>query len=117
VTDIDTLRDRLRAFTQERDWEQFHQPKNLLLALVGEVGEVAELLQWLEPSEIKKWISTPENMQATSDELADVFAYLLQLADSLKIDLAVALNAKIDSNEAKYPVDLARGRSTKYDRL
>ena len=117
MTDIEALRDRLRAFAKVREWERFHRPKNLLLAMVGEVGELAELIQWVEPEDITQWMSSPENTRAMSDELADVFAYLIQLADSVGVDLAEALNYKIEANETKYPADLSRGRAAKYDRL
>jgi dCTP diphosphatase len=117
VNDIDGLRERLQAFSAERDWEKFHSPKNLLLAMVGEVGELAELVQWVEPADIGEWMQDVRNSQAVSHELADVFAYLIQLADALSIDLVTALSEKIDLNELKYPAELSRGRAAKYDEL
>lgn len=109
------LRDALRAFAAERDWEQFHTPKNLAMALAGEVGEVIEHFQWL----------TPEASGALSDgqreevalELADVLLYLVRLADVLDIDLADAARRKLAVNAARYPAEKARGRHEKYDKL
>lgn len=111
------IRDRLRQFSADRDWEQYHQPHALLLALVGEVGEVAELVQWISPEQISEWIAGSENRERMSNELADVLAYLVQLADKFGIDLAKAVDRKIALNGERYPVELSRGTAEKYDRL
>ena len=107
----------LRAFAHARDWEQFHTPRNLALALVGEVGEVAELLQWTSDSTVSSWLEEPDNRETLGLELADVFSYLLRLSDVCGIDLDAALIQKMTINEQRYPAALAIGSSKKYDRL
>lgn len=114
---MNDLQRELREFAAERDWERFHTPKNLVMALVGEVGELVELFQWLTPEESAAVMARPEQAERVREEVADVFAYLLQLADVLDIDLAVALQEKVRRNEQRYPVSLAKGRADKYDQL
>ena len=112
---LEALRDALRAFAAERDWERFHTPKNLAMALSGEAGEVIEHFQWLSGEESA---ALPEPARAeVALELADVLLYLVRLADVLGIDLADAARTKLRINADRYPVDKARGRSDKYDRL
>lgn len=111
---IGSLRQALADFAAARDWEQFHTPKNLAMALVGEVGELVELFQWLTPEESAAVMADAERAVRVREELADVFAYLLQLSDALGVDLEAALEAKIEINARKYPVDRARGRADKY---
>ena len=108
------LQDTLRDFASERDWEQFHTPKNLAMALSGEVGELTELFQWLTPQESEAIMSDPRRAEHVREELADVFGYLLRLADVFGIDLEQALIDKVRSNAAKYPVEKARGNAAKY---
>lgn len=93
----------IRAFSDARDWRQFHNPKNLVLALTGEVGEVAAELQWLTPDEAAAISSDAARAAAITDELADVAIYLLRLADELDVDLAAAIRAKLARNEIRYP--------------
>ncbi len=113
--EIAALTDKLRAFTEARDWSQFHSPKNLATALVVESGELLENFQWLTDEQSRH---LPEqSMKAVAMEVADVFIYLLQLCDSLQIDPVVAAEEKLALNEAKYPVDRARGTSRKYTDL
>lgn len=114
---IESLTDQLREFAQQREWEQFHTPKNLTMALSGEAGELLSLFQWLQDDEIPDWLRDPANRTAVEHEMADVFGYLLRLADILGTDLEAALRAKIQVNGQKYPVELARGNATKYTRL
>lgn len=109
------LRDALRAFAAERDWEQFHTPKNLAMALAGEAGEVIEHFQWLT-AEQSAALDQPTR-DAVSLELADVLLYLVRLADVLDIDLPTAARCKLAINAQRYPVDKAHGRADKYDRL
>ncbi|WP_201453742.1 nucleotide pyrophosphohydrolase [Streptomyces sp. NHF165] len=111
------LQDLLAQFAQERDWEQFHTPKNLAMALAGEAGELLEIFQWLAPDESQAIMQTPERAQAVEEEMADVFSYLLRLADVLDIDLAQALIDKVDKNGNRYPVHLSRGHARKYTQL
>ena len=109
---FDDLKGRLAEFAQERDWEQFHSPKNLAMALIVEAAELIEPLQWLTEDETGK-LSDAQH-QAVSEEAADVLLYLIRLADRLDIDLEQAAWAKIDKNAAKYPADKVRGSSRKY---
>jgi NTP pyrophosphatase (non-canonical NTP hydrolase) len=107
---IEQLQVRLRAFARARDWEQFHTPKNLAMALTGEVGELVEIFQWLTPDEAAAVLDGPR-ADDVEDELADVLIYLLRLADVLGVDLVAAANAKLDRNEFRYPADEVRGRA------
>ena len=114
---IPALQARLRDFAAERDWEQFHTPKNLVMALTGEVGELTELFQWLTARQSAEIMADPEAATRVSDEMADVLAYLLRLADVLGVDLESALVAKIGKNAVKYPAPAAFGVATKYTDL
>ena len=109
------LRARLANFAAERDWDQFHNPKNLAMAVAGEVGELVEHFQWLTFEEAK---SLPASVrQEVALEAADVLLFLLRLCDKLDIDLADAAERKLELNAKKYPVAKSRGRATKYDKL
>jgi dCTP diphosphatase len=112
---LQQIRARQREFAAARDWDQFHTPRNLLLALVGEVGELAEIFQWRGE---KASVGLPEFSEAekhhVGEELSDVLLYLIRLADVCGIDLSEAVLAKIARNAAKYPADKARGSSAKY---
>jgi NTP pyrophosphatase (non-canonical NTP hydrolase) len=109
VSDLTVLRDRMRAFTAERDWDKFHDPKSLLLALVGEVGELAELFQWLPAAEARSLAATEPLRSRAGQELADVLLYLIRLADVLEIDLADAAAAKMDDSESRFPTGQVLG--------
>ncbi len=106
------LQQRLEAFAAARDWEQFHSPKNLAMALSVEVAEVVEELQWL--SEAESEALDAERRERVRLELADVFIYLLRLADRLDVDLMRAADDKIALNERKYPAERVRGDARKY---
>lgn len=106
------LRARIDAFVQERDWAQFHTPKNLAMAMIVEAAELVEQFQWDTPQESQQL--PLEKLEAVSHELADTFVYLLRIAEVLKIDLIDAANAKIELNAKKYPVEKARGSNAKY---
>ena len=106
------LRDRLRKFAAERDWDQFHSPKNLASALSVEAAELLEHFQWLTEAESKAL--PPAKVEAVRDEMADVLIYLVRLADKLEVDLLAAAAAKIEKNEAKYPAAQVRGSMKKY---
>lgn len=108
---LDDVRQRLRLFAQARDWEQFHSPKNLAMALVAEVGELVELFQWL--TEAQSQALADSQREAVEQELADVLLYLVRLADRLDVDLLAAAERKIELNERKYPAALVRGRAGK----
>jgi NTP pyrophosphatase (non-canonical NTP hydrolase) len=112
---LDALRAQLRAFVAERDWDQFHNPKNLAMAVVVEAGELVEQFQWLTPEQSEQL--APQTRTAVEMEVADVLLFLLRLCDRLDIDPLRAAQRKLALNAQKYPVDKARGRADKYDRL
>ena len=114
---ISDLQHQLRQFAAERDWERFHTPKNLVMALAGEVGELTEIFQWLTPEESSAVLSDADRAAHVREELADVLAYLLQLADVLGLDLEIALRQKIVQNGLKYPAEASRGTAAKYTEL
>jgi NTP pyrophosphatase (non-canonical NTP hydrolase) len=113
--DIQALQSALRQFAQERDWAQFHSPKNLAAALTVEASELLEHFQWLTEDQSRQ---LPDEKRAqVGSEIADVFLYLLQLSDALGIDPLQAARQKMAINAQKYPVALAKGNSTKYTDL
>jgi NTP pyrophosphatase (non-canonical NTP hydrolase) len=113
--DLERLKERVRAFAAARDWEQFHSPKNLAMALSVEAAELLEVFQWLTEAESRSL--GPQAHAAAADEIADVLLYLLRLADVLDIDVADAARRKLASNELRYPADKARGNSKKHTEL
>ena len=115
MNEIENLRNQLRAFAAERDWDQFHSPKNLASALAVEAAELLENFQWLTEAQSQQL--PPEALAAVRAEVADVLLYLIRISDKLGIDLIAAANAKIVLNAEKYPVDKARGSSKKYTEL
>ena len=115
MTELERLRDQLREFAAARDWEQFHSPKNLAMALSAEAGELLEIFQWLTEAQSRSL--GPEAHAAASDEVADVLLYLIRLADQLGVDPIAAAKRKILANAEKYPVYKARGTSKKYTEL
>ena len=110
---LDELAVRLADFARERDWDPFHAPKNLAMALAGDLGELLEHFQWL--SEQQSANLSADARDAVALELADVLLYLVRLADKLEIDLAAAAVRKIGLNAVKYPIERFRGSSRKYD--
>ena len=110
---LEQLRQRLAEFAAVRDWEQFHSPKNLAMALIAETAELIEHFQWLTQTQSYKL--SPEKRQAVSYELADVLIYLIRLADKLDIDLIAAAQAKISINETRYPVAQVNGDARRAD--
>jgi dCTP diphosphatase len=109
---LEDLRSAIRAFIRERDWEQFHSPKNLGMALSVEVAEIVEHFQWLTEEESKK--PPPKKLAELREEIGDVMIYLLELADGLGIDLVEAAKAKVEINGRKYPAGLVKGKASKY---
>jgi len=103
MSDIEELTNAIREFARERDWERFHTPKNLAMALSVEVAELVELFQWLNPEESAALPATPEGRAAIADEIADVAIYLLRLADVLGIDVGDAVAAKVSRNTSRFP--------------
>jgi len=115
IENLEALRVRLAEFAAERDWAQFHSPKNLAMALAAEAGELLEHFQWLTEQESA---ALPEETRTeVALEMADVLLFLVRIADRLQIDLLEAATKKLALNASKYPVEKARGRATKYDRL
>lgn len=109
---LESVRKRLREFAAVRDWDQFHSPKNLSMALSVEASELVECFQWLTEEQSRSL--NAEQLAAVTDEIADVQLYLIRLADKVGIDISVAIEQKIKKNEAKYPAEKVRGSSKKY---
>ena len=114
VLDITQLKAKLNQFAEERDWEQFHSPKNLSMALSVEASELLEIFQWM-PEEKSRNLQDQNLKTAISDELADIILYATRLADQLNISLADAIDSKFESNVEKYPIDKVKGSSKKYN--
>ena len=115
--DLEAIRSQQAAFAEARDWDQFHTPRNLALALVGEVGELCEIFQWKGDHEVQPGLPgwTDAKRQHLGEEMADVLNYLVRLADKCGIDLPAVADAKIQKNAAKYPASLVRGSAKKYN--
>lgn len=106
---------RIRQFNEDRDWRQFHNPKDMALSLVLEAAEVMEHFQWKNAEQMTAHVA--EHQEDVADELADVLYWVLHMSDEFGIDILAALNRKMDKNEAKYPVEKARGSAKKYNEL
>lgn len=115
MNELRTLRDRLREFADARDWNQFHSPKNLAMALAAESGELLEVFQWLTEAQSRSL--EPKAQAAVRDEIADILLYLVRLGDQLGIDPVAEAHRKLVENDRKYPVDKARGNARKYTEL
>lgn len=116
-SELEDLLNKIQAFSDERDWDQFHTIKNLILALVGEVGELAEAVQWKTESEIAAFLKTADGNNIFSEEIADVAIYLLRLCQKADIDLIEVIDKKMIKNNLKYPIDKSRGTAKKYKDL
>ena len=116
-TTFEELKKCVRAFAQERDWEQFHVPKNLAMALSAEAGELMEPFLWTEGEASRHLCADPKKCSEVAEELADVLIYALRFADVTGIDIAEAILAKMRKNEKRYPVKKAKGNPAKYDQL
>ena len=112
--DVQLIQSRLKKFAEERDWEQFHNPKNITMALSVEDAELVEIFQWSNSGGLDE-INDPDIKAQIEKEIADIFNYLLKLTDMLDIDLEKAALNKIDENDAKYPVEKFKGISKKYN--
>lgn len=117
TTTIHGLKGRVLAFALERDWEQFHAPKNLSMALAAEAGELMEHFLWSTPEASRAVMDDPTKRAKIAEELADVVIYALEFANVTGLDVAAAIEAKMAANAKKYPVDKARGRADKYTEL
>ena len=112
--DLDEFVSRINQFALDRDWGQFHSVRNLILALVGEVGELAEILQWVPDEKVEEFLSNSNNQSRFDEEFADILIYILRIASIRGIDIEAALNKKLEVNEEKYPVEKSTGSAKKY---
>ena len=117
TTTIAEIKARVLAFAQEREWEQFHAPKNLSMALAAEAGELMEHFLWATPDASREVVKDEAKRSQIEEELSDVVIYAIQFANVSGIDLAAAIERKMAANAAKYPVGKAKGRSDKYTEL
>ena len=117
ATTVAELKARVLAFARERDWEQFHTPKNLSMALAAEAAELMEHFLWAAPEASRAVVLDPVKRQKISEELADVVIYALEFANVTGLDLAATIQTKMAANAQKYPVEKARGRAEKYTEL
>ena len=113
MDDLEALKIKLKKFADDRDWDQFHSPKNLSMALSVEASELVECFQWLTEEQSQNL--SPEQLSAVIDEIADVQVYLLRLATKLDVNILDAVEQKMVKNVAKYPADKVRGSAKKYD--
>lgn len=116
-TTVLLLKERVLAFVRERDWEQFHSPKNLSMALAAEAAELMEHFLWATPEAARDVANDPAKRAKIAEELADVVIYALEFANATGLDVASSIEEKIEANGRKYPVEKARGRSAKYTEL
>lgn len=114
--DLPDIRKKIRTFAEERDWDQFHSPKNLTMGLASEAAELLEIFQWLTEEQSREIVKNEKEMALVREEVADVFIYLVRLADKLGIDIEEEVKKKMKVNEKKYPVELSKGSATKYNR-
>ena len=112
IESLESLRDRLRDFAKEREWDQYHTPKNLSMALIAEAAELVEHFQWVEGD--KSHLLEDKTRQSVEEELADILIYLVRISDKLEVDLYKAVERKIAINEKKYPAEKVRGSAKKY---
>ena len=112
MQDLESIRQYLRQYAKDRDWEKFHSPKNLAMALSVEASELVEIFQWLSEQEADNL--SEASQAAAADEIADILLYLVRIADRLDIDIAQAVSIKTKKNEQKYPAHIVRGSSKKY---
>ena len=114
--DIKAIQNQLENFALKRNWNKFHSPKNLAMALAGEVGELMEIFQWLTEEQSGNIVKNDVQHKALAEELADITIYTLRLANKTGVDLEAAIRKKMKKNAEKYPVRLSRGNATKYNR-
>ncbi|MEE9328098.1 MAG: nucleotide pyrophosphohydrolase [Cocleimonas sp.] len=112
---LESIKLKLREFAKERDWDQFHSPKNFSMAMIVECAELVEHFQWLTDEQSKRLPT--ETLDEVSLEMADIMIYLIRLADKLDVNLLESVERKIELNALKYPVDKSKGLATKYNKL
>ena len=114
--DLKTIKEKLRKFSQDRDWDQYHSPKNLAMAMSVEVAELLEIFQWSNDGGMEK-IEDKETKKLIEEEIADIFNYLVKFVDLMDLDLEELSLEKIKKNDMKYPVNKFKGKSDKYNKL
>lgn len=114
---LDRMLAQISEFSSERDWDQFHTVRSLVLALVGEVGELAAEIQWISDGEMDSWLAVPSNRARFETELADVLSYFLLLTQRVGVDIPQAFDAKLAENRVRYAPDKVRGRAVKYNEI
>jgi len=115
MNDIKNIIEKIKKFRDDRDWMQFHDPKNMAISIILEASELLEHFQWKTVEEVEEYAK--QNHDEIKDEIADIALYLFELADNLGVDLTSAMEQKLAKNEEKYPVEKARGKHTKYNKL
>ncbi|MCX5658046.1 MAG: nucleotide pyrophosphohydrolase [Candidatus Omnitrophica bacterium] len=115
MSEICRITEKIIKFRDERDWMQFHDPKNMAVSIILEASELLEHFQWKTKEEVEKYVM--QNNAEIKDEIADIALYLFELADNLGISLMSAMEEKLKKNEVKYPIEKAKGKYTKYDEL
>jgi len=115
MDEITEITEKIKCFRDERDWMQFHDPKNMAVSIILEASELLEHFQWKTIKEVEQYVA--EHKPEVQDEIADIALYLFELADNLGIKLADAMDEKLKRNEQKYPVEKAKGKHTKYNKL
>ena len=115
MSDIKDIIEKIKKFRDERDWIQFHDPKNMAISIIIEASELLEHFQWKSKEEVENYAN--EHKDKIEEEIADIAIYLFELADNLRIDLSEAMERKLNKNERKYPADKVRGKHTKYNKL
>lgn len=115
MSEIRQMTEEIKKFRDNRDWMQFHDPKNMAVSIILESSELLEHFQWKTAEEVEKYAK--QNSAEIKDEIADIALYLFELADNLGINLISAMEEKLRKNEMKYPVEKAKGKHTKYDKL
>ena len=113
---MDEIKRKIQKFASDRDWNQFHSPKNLIMALSSEVGELSDIFQWLTEEQSKKENISEKNLELAKQEMADILIYLIRISDKLGVDLEKEVLNKIKLNEKKYPIDISKGNAVKYNR-
>lgn len=114
---IQNLLQKIKDFRDEREWKQFHDPKNLAEAISIESGELLELFLWKDKKQVAEYLLNSTNRKEIADEMADIFSFLLLISDATGIDLEKAVESKLKQNHTKYPVEKSKGKSTKYTKL
>ena len=115
MSEINKITEKIIQFRNERDWMQFHDPKNMAVSIILEASELLEHFQWKTKEEVEKYVK--QNNAEIEDEIADIALYLFELADNLGISLISAMEGKLKKNAVKYPIEKAKGKHTKYDKL